>query len=192
MSKPQPTSAPHLVPNAGTRLPVQLVEAQRALDRIQDVQRQALETVERNAEAIGLVAVANEEGMLEVTATVAEQVQQVAATAGDAITVFRDTTQKTGDDLRAVAEASSLAFDAMSEIGSLWIDLAGRRAQANTEAMEQLLSCRDFKELAEVQRDIMTKRVRDYMDGSAQMLHIAQRVSGQASRPLESRLTEAA
>lgn len=171
----------------------QAAEAQRAAVRAQKAaERNARETMDRTADTIQRGASAAVEGVRHVTVNMAEQAQQATSAAREAIAIYSGSAHQTGDDLRAVIESSNIALKALSEIPSAWMDWASRMARANAQASQQLLECRTIKQLAETQRNIVSNGVREWMEGSTQVLQIVQRTSKQALRPLDSRLGEAA
>jgi len=54
-----------------------------------------------------------------------------------------------------------------------------------------MLQCKTVMQVAELQKQFVTTGMRNWMEGSTKVLQITQRVSKQALRPLDGRLSEA-
>jgi len=127
-----------------------------------------------------------------VTATVRERTQLVAADTQDAMTVYNHSSQNIIDDLQAVRDSSTVSARAVSEIYSAWMEWLGGAARIQAEASQQLMQCKSVKQVAELQKEFTNSALRNWMEGNAKVLKIAQRSSKQALGPLDDRLSEVA
>jgi hypothetical protein len=102
-----------------------------------------------------------------------------------------DSSQKVLGGLQAVRTSSTASAGAVAEIHLAWMDWFGSAARINADASRQLMQCKTVKQVAEIQKEFVTSALRNWMEGNAKILQIAQRTSKQALGPLDSRMTKA-
>jgi hypothetical protein len=167
--------------------------AQRAAVRAEKAaERKTRESAEKVAGTVERGAAAVQEGARQVTANITQRAQKVASEAGEAMAVVGGSARKIADELQVMRASSTISAAVVSDFGSTWFDWFGKATRANVEASQQLLQCRTAKQLAELQGELITASMRNWMESSAKLLQITQRTSRQALAPLESRLEQAA
>lgn len=171
----------------------QAAVAERAAARAQKAaERAAREATEKTVDTIARGVASVQDSARQVTATVRERTQLVAADAQDAMTVYNHSSQNIIDDLQAVRDSSTVSARAVSEIYSAWMEWLGGAARIQAEASQQLMQCKSVKQVAELQKEFTNSALRNWMEGNAKVLKIAQRSSKQALGPLDDRLSEVA
>jgi len=171
----------------------QAAVAERAAARAQKAaERAAREATEKTVDTIARGVASVQDSARQVTATLRERTQLVAADTQDAMTVYNHSSQNIIDDLQAVRDSSTVSARAVSEIYSAWMEWLGGAARIQAEASQQLMQCKSVKQVAELQKEFTNSALRNWMEGNAKVLKIAQRSSKQALGPLDDRLSEVA
>lgn len=166
-------------------------QAERAARRAQtEAERAAAEAAEEILDTLTVGVVSAQEGVRQMTETLAERTQDTAVSLAEAADVYSGTVQQTVQGLAAVAASSSAATKAVSEIGSIWTDWLGDAARVNMDVAQQLLACRDVRQVAETQRDFVITMMSSWMERNRRLFDVAQRSSREALRPLNARLAE--
>ena len=167
--------------------------AERAATRAEKAaERTAREAIENAVDTMARGASSMQDGARQLTAKVSERTQKAASEAREAMAVYSDSSKKIRDDMQAVRASSTISVGAASEVYSAMMELFGNAARANAEASRQLMQCKTMKQVAELQNELATSGVRNWMESSAKMLQITQRASKQALSPLDGHLSEAA
>lgn len=132
-------------------------------------------------------AVAQEakEAALEVSAQVERGAQSVMAAAE----IFGKTAQLTAEDMQAITTCSTIAAGGMSEMRQAWIEWLNRALRANARASQDLLRCTTIEQLAHIHRGFLKESLDNLLEGSVQILRISSRISEDARRPIEDRVT---
>lgn len=154
--------------------------------------RKVGETAERAVDTLAHGVSVAEGGVRRAAGAVTTQAQNAAQAARDTLTTYSDTVRDAGSDVKTLGESSSVALSVVTELRSAWLGWAGKAIRANVNAAQQLLKCRSVRDVAGVQRDVVSAQMRELMEGSRQVLHIAERTAKKAVQPLDSRLDEAA
>ena len=171
----------------------QAAAAERAAARAQKAaERTTREATEKAVDTMARGAASVQDSARQVTANIKERTQQVASEMHEAMTVYSDSSQKILDDLKAVRASSTVSAGAVSEIYSAWMEWFGNATRTNAEASQQLMQCKTVQQVAEFQKEFSTSALRNWMEGNAKVLEIAQRTSKQALGPLDGRLSEVA
>lgn len=171
----------------------QAAEVRRASARAQKAaERSTREAAEKVVETIGRGATSVQDSARQVTATMTERAQRAASDTREAMILVNGSTREIAEDLRAVRASTSVSREAASEVYAACMDWAEKTTRTNAEMSQRLVQCRSVKQVAEVQRQFVTSALRNWMEGRAKVLEIAQHSSKQALRPLDGRLTEAA
>ena len=167
--------------------------AERAAARAEKAaERSTKEAAEKTVDTMARGAASMQDNAREVTAGIQERTQQVASETQEAMTVYSETSQKIRDDLQAVRASSGVSTGAASEVYSAWMEWFGNAARANAEASRQLMQCKTVKQVAELQNELATRALHNWMESNAKMLQITQRASKQALSPLDGRLSASA
>lgn len=167
--------------------------AERAAARAEKAaERSTKEAAEKTGDTMARGAASMQDNAREVTASIKERTQQVASEMQEAMTVYSESSQKIRDDLQAVRASSAVSVGAASEVYSLWMEWFGNAARANAEASRQLMQCKTVKQVAELQNELATSALHNWMESNAKMLQITQRASKHALGPLDGRLSETA
>jgi hypothetical protein len=151
------------------------------------VERTTRETTEKAAYTRARGAASVRDNARQATANCKERTQQVASDTHEAMTVYSRSSQK-----QAVGVSSTVPAGALLEICSVWMGWFGSVARINADVSQQMMQCRTVQEVAELQIEFAASALRNWMDGTAKVLEIAQNNSKQASIPLNRRLSEAA
>lgn len=171
----------------------QAAVAERAAARARKAaERAAREATETAVDAVARGVATATDGAREATATIAERAQKLASDTNEALGAYSRSSQNIRDDLDAVRASSAVSSGAASEFCSVWMNWWGGAARMNSDATQQLLQCRTVQQVAEVQQEFANGAVRNWIEGNARLLEIAQRASKQALGPLNDRLNEAA
>ena len=167
--------------------------AERAAARDREAaERTAQEATEKAAHTMARSAAPVQDNARQVTANIEERTQQVASETREAMTVYSDSSQKILDALQAVRATSTVSAGAVAEIHSAWMEWFGSAARINADASQQLMKCKTVAQVAELQKEFVTNALRNWMEGNAKILQIAQRTSKQALGPLDGRLSKVA
>jgi hemerythrin-like domain-containing protein len=162
------------------------VRAQKAAERTtREATEKVLDTVARGAASV-------QDSARQVTEKVTERTQQVASDTQAAMTVYSNSSQEILEDLQAVGTSSTVSGGAVSDIYSIWMEWFGTAARINADASQQMIQCRTLQQVAEFQKEFASRALRNWMEGNAKVLQIAQRTSKQALGPLDARLSKAA
>lgn len=164
-------------------------EATRARTAAENAGREA---TEKTAAAMARGATKAQNGAQGMIAEVAARSRQASSDALAAFTVEHRMPQKIIDDLQAVQNASSASAGGMSEILSVCAEWFGGASRLNAEMSQRMMQCNSLQQAAEIQREFATSSIRNWMEGSAKVLNIAQRTSKQAVGPLDERLGKVA
>jgi hypothetical protein len=164
---------------ARARRDAQLAKEARKLERAaaraqKAAEREALEQAEQLKEAVKAPLI-----------HAARQTSEAASEVQVALGAYSGTFQKAAANLRAVSASGSIAAQGASQFMSAWVEWMSKAAQVQTEASRQMLECRNFAQLAEVQGEILSKSTRNLIEGNAAFLEIAQQTSKRALRTLE-------
>lgn len=171
----------------------QAATAERARARAQkEAARTAREASENAVATMARGAAAVEDGARQVTANIKERTQQVVSDTRAAMTDYCRSLQNLRDDVGAITASSSVSAKAVSEISSVWREWFGNASRINANAVQQLMQCKTLQQIAEQQNEFATSAMRNWMEGNAKVLEIAQRTSKQALGPLHGRLSEVA
>jgi len=171
----------------------QAAAAERAAARAQkEAERTTREAAEKAVDTMTRGAASVQDSAREVTETIKGRTLQVVEDTREAMTVYSHSSQKVIDDLQAVKASSTVSARAVSEIYSAWMEWFGSAARLQADASQQLMQCKSVKEVAEIQQEFATSALRNWMEGNAKVLKIAQRTSKQALGPLDGRLSEVA
>ncbi|HEX7968271.1 MAG TPA: hemerythrin domain-containing protein [Stellaceae bacterium] len=163
----------------------------RALDEALTTSAEDLpeRVVEGAAAALRHGAETATEGARRVTQRVAEQAERGSRTMLAAAEIYSETAQLTTEDLQAIATCSTVAAGGLTEIRHAWMDWFGRSLRTSARASQDLFRCTTIEQLADVQRNFLTESLNNLLEGSAQMLRISGRISEDARRPIEDRVT---
>jgi phasin family protein len=137
--------------------------------------REGVETVTRGARRVADEAAAQTERTGQSVLAAAE--------------IYTDTAQLTAEDMQAIATCSTIAAGGMTEMRQAWMDWLGRTLRTSARASQDLLRCSTIEQLAEVQRTFLKESFESLLEGSAQMLRISTRVTDDARRPIEDRMS---
>lgn len=129
------------------------------------------------------------EGAKRVTQRAAEQAERGSRTVLAAAEIYSETAQLTTEDLQAIATCSTVAAGGLTEIRHAWMDWFGRSLRTSARASQDLFRCTTIEQLADVQRNFLKESFDNLLEGSAQMLRISGRISEDAGRPIEDRVT---
>lgn len=166
--------------------------AERAATRDREAaERSAREATEKAADTMARSAASVLDNVRPEAANTKERTQQVASETREAMTVYSGSSQKILVGLQAVRTSSTASAGAVAEIHSAWMEWFGSAARINADASRQLMQCKTVKQVAEIQKEFVTSALRNWMEGNAKILQIAQRTSKQAMGPLDSRLSKA-
>jgi hypothetical protein len=171
----------------------QAKEAERAAARAQKAaERTALEASEKTVDTLAHGAAVVHDGARQMTETLTERTQEIAAATRDAVAVYRETSENVHEDVKAIRASSTASAGAVSEIYSIWSEWFSTTARINADAVQKLLKARSIQQVAEVQQEVATSALRIWMERNAKVLETTQRTSKEALRPLTSRLSRAA
>lgn len=129
------------------------------------------------------------EGARRLTQEVAQQAEHGSRSMLAAAEIYSETAQLTAEDLQAITTCSTIAAGGMTELRQTWMDWLGRTLRSSARASQELLRCTTIEQVAEVQRSFLKENLDHLLEGSAQMLRISGRVSEDARRPIEDRVT---
>jgi hemerythrin-like domain-containing protein len=151
------------------------LEAERAAARVQKAaDKEAREQAEQRAEAAKAPLV-----------RAVEQTREAVSEVQGAFGAYTGTFQKAAADLRAVSASRSIAAKGATQFVSAWVDWMSKSTRAQAEASRRMLQCRNLKQLAEVQSEMVTNSTRQMIERNAALLEIAQETSKHALRTLE-------
>jgi hypothetical protein len=146
----------------------------------QEAMQAGAETARQGAEAAG-----------DTSWRVAERAGSQAAEAGrsalDAASVLTGAAQETTADIQALAKLPSVALGGVQEIRQAWSQWMTRSVENATRATHDIMRCTNLQQMAEVQSSLMKEQVSAMLEGNAEMLRIATRLSQAALRPIEER-----
>ena len=166
-------------------------KAQQAMDQARkDAEHVTREAAEKVVNTIEQGAASLQENARHVTETVTKRAQQVASDARDALAAYGGFIHVIADEFQAVTTSSTVSLATISEFRSVWMDWFGKAARANAEASQRLFQCRSMKQVVELQTELMSGAMRNWMERNSKVLQIAQRSSNEALSSLESRLRE--
>jgi hypothetical protein len=94
------------------------------------------------------------------------------SSAGDAISHLCRDNSYTTEDLARVAASSNASGLAISEVGAVVVDWAGKSVRTSMDASRDLLKCRSVGQLAEAQMTFVSSVMRNWMEGRTQVLDI--------------------
>jgi hypothetical protein len=143
--------------------------------------KKATDTAEREAGRVQAV-------VRQASEDLSQRTRRAVSSASDAIATYQGSVRMNVEDLRAVTEASTASARALSDVGAAVTDWASKSARTNVEVSREFLQCKTVAQVAETQMKFVSSMMRNWMEGSTQVLAIAQRASRQALRPLENRL----
>jgi hypothetical protein len=130
-----------------------------------------------------------EEAMNGAANGAAEVAGQIGGSMAEAAQIYTEAAQRTSDRLSDVIAAySRITTDGAQRMQSAWADWLKRRLDTNRRASEELLRCRDFRDVAEVHRDLLQDGLTEWLSGSAEMLRISGEIAAAALRPIEDRV----
>jgi phasin family protein len=104
--------------------------------------------------------------------------------------IYNETAQLTAEELQAIATFSSIAASGLAEMRQAWMEWLNRSLRTSTHATQQLLRVKSMEEFADLQRSFLKESFDNLLEGSAQLLRISSRVSGDACRPIEERVAQ--
>jgi hypothetical protein len=166
--------------------------AQRAASRAEKAaERTSREATEKVVDSMARGASSMQDNARQATTSLNEQTQKIALEAREAVAAYGDASTKIRDDMVAVRASSNISIGAASEVYSAWMEWFGNAARSNSEGLRQLLQCKTMKQVADVQNELATRGLRNWMESSVKMLQITQLASKQAMGPLDGRLTAA-
>jgi hypothetical protein len=153
--------------------------------------RKVGETAERAVDTLAHGVSVAEGGVRRAAGALTTQAQNAAGSAREALTAYTDTVREAGGDLQTLGESSRVALSVVGELRTAWMGWARKAIRANVGATQQLIRCRSVREIAELQRDLVGTQMRELLDGSRQVLQVAERTAQKAVQPLDNRLAEA-
>lgn len=103
--------------------------------------------------------------------------------------IYGETAQLTAEDMQAIATCSGIAAGGLGEMRHAWMEWLSRSLRAGARASEQLLRCTTIEQLADIQRNFLKESLDNLLEGSAQMLRISSRITEDAARPIEDRVS---
>jgi hemerythrin superfamily protein len=118
-----------------------------------------------------------------------EQGERAGRSVLAAAEIYGDTAQLTAEDLQAIATCSTIAIGGMSEMRQAWVEWLNRTLRASARASQELLRCTTLEQVAGVQRAFFQESLENLLEGGAEMLRISGRISEDARRPIEDRVT---
>jgi hypothetical protein len=151
--------------------------------------RHTQDSAERTAQTIALSAAETLEASRRLFVEWVEQMQQVGSSIADAVTIHREITVTTAEDVRPGALVAFTAAGAVAELGSVWTNWFNRSVENSLRATQRIGQSRTLKEAAEAQRDFVHAAVVAALDRDIRLLEVALRTSAQALAPLRERVT---
>lgn len=163
---------------------------ERAAARAQKAaERTAREATVKAVDTMASSAAAVQKGARQVTEDITEETRKVAFDAREAMTAYGEASQEIRQDMQAIRTSSITSAGAVTEVFSAWREWLGTAAHTNADAAQNLLHCRTLQQVAEQQTAYTTTILRNWMEGNAKVLEIAQRTSKNAMGPLNGRLS---
>jgi hemerythrin superfamily protein len=149
-------------------------------EETQEAQARAEDTASAPGRAAAAATSAIAAGPLQL-ANVAAQVLQATET------LFQ-TSRQTADDLQAFMAAPAATARVAQEVQKVWIDYFGRTAAMNARGAQELSRCSNMQQLAELQGRLIRNNLNGWLEGTAETLRIAGRVSSDALHQIEDRV----
>jgi len=129
------------------------------------------------------------EGARRLTQEVAERAERGNRAVLAAAEIYSETAQLTAEDLQAIATCSAVAAGGMTEMRQAWMDWLSQTLRAGARASQEMLRCTTIEQVADVQRSFLKESLDHLLEGSAQILRISGRISENARRPIEDRVS---
>lgn len=129
------------------------------------------------------------EGARRIAEDMSEQAERGRRTVLAAAEIYNETAQLTAEDLQAIATCSTIAAGGMTDIRQAWMEWLNRSLRIGARATQQMLRSTTLEHLADAQRSFLKESFDNLLESSAEMLRISGRVSEDARRPIEERVT---
>jgi hemerythrin superfamily protein len=140
---------------------------------------------EQQAGAVRQGATAAAEGAQQVTGMLADQAQQVSRSTVEATRQYGEMAQRTAEGMQALAKSSQVGADSFQQVQQAWIELFNNAVRRGTQASQELLTCTNPQQIAEVQRRFVEESMREWFQTSTNMMQLSGRIMGEMTRPLQ-------
>jgi hypothetical protein len=172
---------------AAQRIEAAAAEAEEAK---REEKRKAAAKAQREAERAEQAAEAEREEKRKAAAKAKRGAERAAKRAArEAADKAAETVERTAanavEAAGAVSQSSRATANGAAQLLSVWMDWAGRTAEANAEASRRLLQVRSVAALAEAQQSYVASVTRNLIESNSAILEIARQSSKQALRPIE-------
>ena len=172
---------------AAQRIETAAAEAEEAK---REEKRKAAAKAQREAERAEQAAEAEREEKRKAAAKAKRGAERAAKRAArEAADKAAETVERTAanavEAAGAVSQSSRATANGAAQLLSVWMDWAGRTAEANAEASRRLLQVRSVAALAEAQQSYVASVTRNLIESNSAILEIARQSSKQALRPIE-------
>lgn len=155
----------------------------------QDESMPAERAMEATGSAMRGGAATAAEGTRRVMREATLQSERSGRTVLAAAEIYSEAAQLTAEDLQAIATCSSIAAGGFGDIRQAWVEWLNRSLRATARASQDMLRCTTLDQLADVQRSFFKESFENLLQGSAEMLRISGRISEDARRPIEDRVS---
>lgn len=146
---------------------------QRAADRSRENVRQGVHAMAAAQAPLADIGYDNGRRFVETSATVTE--------------VYRDASENTADDVLALVSAYSNIGRGVQRYQHALLDETSRSMQTMSSKFQALFRAKTPVAIAEIHRDIYLHGVKSVISGSTNLLHLMEKVTQEAARPLHDR-----
>jgi hypothetical protein len=95
-------------------------------------------------------------------------------------------------NLEAITETGSVLVRGLQEISREWIELAQERLRKNTEGLARLAQCRNVRDFAAVQSELVRENLREMIDNTRRIAEHSMQVAQEAAQVITAETGKAA
>lgn len=117
-----------------------------------------------------------------------ERTLPVANDTQEGLALLKQASRTISGDLQAVGNSSTVSASAATNIYAVWMHYVSSAARINTTASQQMMQCKNMRDVAELQTEFASSAFHNMMERNAKFLKIAQEASVKALAPFGARI----
>lgn len=99
----------------------------------------------------------------------------------------QDLAGRTTENLRAIAQSSTVLARGLQDVSEEWIGLAQERIRKNLDGLSNLTQCRNMAELLEAQGELMRNNLTQMLENSRRIVELSSRIANEAAQTATAR-----